>query len=155
VTATDVAGNETVLTTSYAILGGLGGQLKPSPFLNVATAGSSLPVTFDLGTAAAAGIPRTKPLPHPGKPGGSSSDTIAGLFAAGFPLTQQVDCSDPSVAIGQAQMPNVDAHVNKDGGFHLVWKSETSWLGTCRALILRFDVPGWRDANVAFLVRFR
>jgi hypothetical protein len=49
----------------------------------------------------------------------------------------------------------VDAHVNKDGGFHLVWKSQASWAGTCRVLVLRFDVPGWRDANVAFLVRFR
>ena len=78
-----------------------------------------------------------------------------GLFAAGFPLTQQVDCGDPSVAIGPAQTPDVDAHVNKDGSLHLVWKSEARWAGTCRTLILRFDVSGWRDASVVFLVRFR
>jgi hypothetical protein len=155
VTATDVAGNETVVTSSYAVLGGLSGQLKPAPFLNVATAGSSLTVSFDLGSASVAGIAIPKPRPHPAKPGGSGSEVMAGLFAAGFPLTQQVDCGDPSLAIGPAQTPDIDAHVNKDGGFHLWWKTDGRWAGTCRALVLRFDVPGWRDASITYFVRFR
>jgi hypothetical protein len=69
-------------------------------------------------------------------------------------VSQEVDCGDPATAIGPAQTPNVDVHVNQDGRFHLVWKSEKSWAGTCRALVLRFDAPGWRDARLMFLVSF-
>jgi hypothetical protein len=36
---------------------------------------------------------------------------------------------------------------------HLVWKSEKSWAGTCRALVLSFERP-WHGATLGFLVRF-
>jgi hypothetical protein len=153
VTATDAAGNQTVRTTSYAVLGDLGGSLRPAPAWNDATAGSALPVSFDMGPAA--GTVRSNPRPRPGKPGGQGNEALVGLYAAGFPVTQEVDCGDPATAIGPAQTPNVDVQVSKEGRFHLVWKSEKSWAGGCRTLILRFDVPGWRDARLAFLVSFR
>jgi hypothetical protein len=154
VTATDAAGNQTVATTSYAVLSDLGGPLIPVPAWNDATAGSALPVSFDLGPAAT-GAATSQQGPGRGKPGGPGSQELAALFAAGFPVTQEVSCGDPATLIGPAQTPNVDVQVNKDGRFHLVWKSEESWAGSCRTLILRFDVDSWRDAPVMFLVRFR
>jgi streptogramin lyase len=149
VSTTDVAGNETVRTTSYAVLGNLGGPLRPAPAWNQATAGSALALSFDLGPAV--GAARSKLGTRPGR---SGDEAIAGLFAAGFPMTQAVDCGDPATAIGPAQTPNVDVHVTKDGRFHLVWKSEERWAGSCRALVLRFDVAGWRDASLAFFLNF-
>jgi hypothetical protein len=151
-TATDVAGNQTTGTSAYAVVGDLGGQLHRSPDWNDATAGSALTVSFDLGPEA--GTVASKQRPRPGKPGGPGNQALPGLFAAGFPVTQAVECGDPATAISPAQTPNVDVHVNQDGRFHLVWKSEKSWAGTCRALVLRFDVPGWRDARLMFLVSF-
>jgi streptogramin lyase len=153
VSATDVAGNSAVRTTSYAVLGELGGSLRPAPAWNDASAGSALTVSFDLGPAA--GTALSKPEPRRSGPGGVGSEGIAGLFVAGFPVTQAVDCSDPDTAMGPTQTPNVDVNVTKDGRFHLVWKSKESWAGSCRALILRFDVSRWGDASIVFLVRFR
>ena len=66
-------------------------------------------------------------------------------------MTQRVDCGDPSRSIGPAQRANVDVNVSRDGRFHLIWKSEKSWAGTCRSLVLLFDVP---EAALRFLVRF-
>ena len=51
-------------------------------------------------------------------------------------------------------MANVDINVSRDGRFHLVWKSEKRWAGTCRALVLSFDEPDVIGASLTFLVRF-
>ena len=150
--ATDVAGNQASASTSYVVLGDMGGQLRPAPAWNAATAGSALTLSFDLGSSAGSAVSKRQLSGKPGKPGGQA---VVELFAPGFPMTQQVDCGDPATAIGPAQTANVDANVSKDGRFHLVWKSDERWAGTCRALILGFDAPGWRDANLVFLVKFR
>ena len=152
VNATDVAGNGAGASTSYVVLGDLGGQLRPAPAWNAATAGSALTLSFDLGSSAGSALWKRQLHAKPGKPGGQA---VVPLFAPGFPTTQQVECGDPGTAIGPAQTANVDANVSKDGRFHLVWKSEDRWAGTCRALTLRFDVPGWSDASLVFLVAFR
>ena len=152
VNASDVAGNGAGASTSYVVLGDLGGQLRPAPAWNGATAGSALTLSFDLGSSAGSALWKRQLHAKPGKPGGQA---VVPLFAPGFPTTQQVDCGDPATAIGPAQTANVDANVSKDGRFHLVWKSEDRWAGTCRALTLRFDVPGWSDASLVFLVAFR
>ncbi len=152
VNSSDVAGNGAGASTSYVVLGDLGGQLRPAPAWNVATAGSALTLSFDLGSSAGSALSKRQLHAKPGKPGGQAD---VRLFAPGFPATQQVDCGDPETAIGPAQTANVSANVGKDGRFHLVWKSEDRWAGTCRALTLRFDVPGWSNASLVFLVAFR
>jgi len=112
-----------------------------------------LTISFDMGSTVGSAASKQHPLTKPGRPAGQA--LIQQVFATGSPLTQRVDCGHPATAIGPAQIPDVDVNVGKDGRFHLVWKSLGGWSGTCRALILRFDVAGWRDASVAFLVGFR
>jgi streptogramin lyase len=152
VTATDVAGNPTVRTTSYAVLGYVGGRLKPFPAWNEARAGSELPVWFDLGPALGTAGHSQRPS---GDHGNRDDRPPAGLFAAGFPITRAVDCGDLVTAIGPAEAPNVEVHLSRGGRLQLEWKSDRRWAGGCRTLTLRFDIAGWRDAAIVFLVRFR
>jgi streptogramin lyase len=152
VSASDVAGNGASASTSYVVLGDLGGQFRPSPAWNAATAGSALSISFDLGSSVGSALSKRQLNAKPGKPPGQA---VVQLFAPGFPMTQRVDCGDPETTIGPGDTPKVDVNVSKEGHFHLVWKSEERWSGTCRALILSFDVAGWRDANLMFLVAFR
>jgi hypothetical protein len=152
VSATDVAGNPGTATSTYLVLGDPGGSMLPAPAWNDANAGSSLTASFDLGTF---GAVSTQGRPHHGRPsghhGGHRHGVLSSLFTPGYPMTQRVDCGDPSRSSGPAQRANVDVNVSSDGRFHLVWKSEKSWAGTCRALVLSFDGP---DAVLRFLVRF-
>ena len=100
VNATDVAGNQASASTSYVVLGDLGGQLRPAPAWNAATAGSALTLSFDLGSSAGSAVSKRQLSGKPGKPGGQA---VVELFAPGFPITQQVDCGDPATVIGPAQ----------------------------------------------------
>ena len=150
VSATDVAGNPGGASSTYLVLGELGGTMLPAPAWNDANAGSSLTASFDLG--ALIGAASTPGRPHHGRPGGHGHGVLSALFAPGIPMTQRVDCGDPSRSIGPAQRASADVNVNGDGRFHLVWKSEKSWARTCRALVLSFDGP---DAALRFLVRFQ
>jgi hypothetical protein len=65
-----------------------------------------------------------------------------------------VDCDDPAVALAPFEPADVNVQVSKTGRLHVVWKSDHAWAGTCRAFVLRFDLDGWRDAPVTFLVSF-
>jgi hypothetical protein len=150
ITATDVAGNVGGATATYLVLGDLGGSMLPAPAWNDATAGSSLTVSFDLRTLI--GALRTHGRPHHGRHG--VSGVLSALLAPGFPMTQQVDCNDPTRSIGPSMKANVDINVSRDGRFHLIWKSERRWAGTCRALVLSFDEPDVPGASLTFLVRF-
>ena len=147
VNATDVAGNPGGATATYLVLGDLGGSMLPAPAWNDATAGSSLTVSFDL--RALIELIRTHGRPHHGGLGGHGHVVLSALFD--YPMTQRVDCGDPTRSIGPAQRADVDLNVSRDGRLHLVWKSEKRWAGTCRALVLPFDGP---DVPLRFLVRF-
>ncbi len=147
VNATDVAGNPGGATATYLVLGDLGGSMLPAPAWNDATAGSSLTVSFDL--RALIELIRTHGRPHHGGLGGHGHVVLSALFD--YPMTQRVDCGDPTRSIGLAQRADVDLNVSRDGRLHLVWKSEKRWAGTCRALVLPFDGP---DVPLRFLVRF-
>jgi hypothetical protein len=150
VTATDGAGNTVTVSTHYAVLSGLSGSLLPYPTLNVESAGTALPVTFDLGPAAAASA-STHTKTGSARP--RALETVP-PFAAGYPASQQVDCDAPNVALGPLEPADVNAQLSKTGRLHVVWKTRQSWAGTCRAFAMRFDLDGWRDAPVTFLVHF-
>ena len=83
VNASDVAGNGAGASTSYVVLGDLGGQLRPAPAWNAATAGSALTLSFDLGSSAGSALSNRQPHTKPGKPGGQA---VVRLFAPGFPI---------------------------------------------------------------------
>ena len=96
------------------------GFLQPvdnPPTVNVVKAGSAIPVQFSLG-----------------------GDQGLGIFAFGFPVSQQVACgsSDPvsdieeTFTAGHSSLsydPTLDQYT-------YVWKTERTWEGTCRQLVV-------------------
>lgn len=87
------------------------------PVLNVAKAGNSIPVKFSLGL-----------------------NLGLSIFQPGYPQVQQVSCeaSAPQDAIDQTTTANsgltYDATTNQ---YTYVWKSNNSWSGMCRQLVVR------------------
>ena len=90
------------------------------PTVNVVKAGRAIPVKFSLG-------------------GNKGLD----IFAAGFPVSGQMACSDggplsdieETVTAGGSSL-SYDAATDT---YTYVWKTENSWAGTCRGLIVRLN----------------
>ena len=84
--------------------------------VNVAKAGSAIPVKFTLG-----------------------GDQGLGVLAAGYPRSVQVACvaSDPVDAIEETDTAGASSLSFADGQYHYVWKTEKGWSGTCRQLVVK------------------
>lgn len=101
------------------------------PTLNVATAGRSIPVKFSLG----------------------GNQGLA-VFAAGYPASSLIlcDASDPGVTIEET--------VNAGGSslsydpatdtYTYVWKTDRTWKGTCRMLVVKFTDGSQHVAKFRF-----
>ena len=120
VTATDLSGNATTVTVSYTVGYRFSGFFQPvdnPPILNVAKAGSAVPVIFSLG----------------GNQG-------LGILAPGSPTTTQIGCDnaaptdtvpdDPTDTAGKSGL----SYDSKSGQYTYVWKTDKKWGGTCRRL---------------------
>jgi virginiamycin B lyase len=129
VNASDGAGNTAKATSSYIAFSRITGSVASG----VQRAG--LWATLELGLGAPA------------------SRDVSALVAPGFPVSQQVDCANSSIAIGAANAADVRLAARQD---LLVtrWRTERSWAGTCRALTFRFAASGWRGADATFVVAF-
>ncbi|HEY7401372.1 MAG TPA: hypothetical protein VH989_10820 [Actinomycetota bacterium] len=138
VSATDGAGNASGITHGYVVFLGVQGPLADPELQH---AGSSLPVTLAYGPASV--LKRTK-----------LSRSAATPLAASTRTTQQVSCNDPSITLGDPQAADLNAHFTGNGREHIVWKTDGSWAGTCRNLVLTFEVVGWESARAVFVVRF-
>jgi hypothetical protein len=87
------------------------------PTLNAAKAGSAIPVKFRLG-----------------------GDQGLAVFAAGYPKSQKVDCDtaapidaiEETVTVSSSSL----SYSAGTGQYNYVWKTDKSWWGTCRQLIL-------------------
>ena len=101
------------------------------PTLNIATAGSGIPLKFSLGGFHGLGI-----------------------FAPGFPSSGEVQCSahepgdtiEETVNTGGSSLsydPGTDRYI-------YVWKTNKAWKGTCRFLIVRFNDGTERYAKFRF-----
>jgi len=101
------------------------------PVVNVATAGSSIPLKFSLG-----------------------GDHGLNIFAAGFPASGQVSCAendptqtvDETVTAGQSSLqydPATERYI-------YVWKTNRTWRATCRLLTVRFNDGTERQAKFRF-----
>lgn len=89
------------------------------PALNVATAGSSIPVRFSLG----------------------GNQGLA-IFASGYPASSPITCdaSDPGTTIEET-LNTGGSGLNYDttsGQYTYVWKTDRAWKGTCRMLVVAF-----------------
>jgi virginiamycin B lyase len=140
VTATDGAGNATTLSHGYLIFAGVGGTLANGK----SQAGSALTLVLDLGAPSAQ--PARKPNAGQGRAVGSTSPTTV-------PSTQAVSCDDPSIVLGSPSPADVRA-MSLDANNHLslTWKTDRTWAGTCRALVVPIDA--WGGATAFFPVRF-
>jgi len=106
----------------YGLAYPFGGFLSPvdaPPTVNVAKAGSAVPVKFSLG-----------------------SDLGLAIMAAGSPSSVQVACSASSTvdAVEETSASSTSGlHYNASSNqYTYVWKTEKSWAGTCRELRLAF-----------------
>ena len=101
------------------------------PTFNVVKAGSAVPVKFSLG-----------------------GDQGLDIFDTGYPISQEIACKDA------APMDNIEQTVSVgDSGlqydattdtYTYVWKTQKSWSGTCRQLIVRSDDGRDHIANFKF-----
>lgn len=101
------------------------------PVLNSVKAGSAIPVKFGLG----------------GNQGLS-------IFAAGYPLSRQINCDSntPTDAI-EATVTAGGSSLSYDpltDTYTYVWKSQKSWAGTCRQLVVTYIDGTVRMANFQF-----
>jgi hypothetical protein len=88
------------------------------PVLNVVKAGSGIPVIFSLG-------------------GNQGLD----IFAAGYPKSQTIACDASAPADGIESTVTAGgsslSYSTSTGRYTYVWKTDKSWTGTCRALIIK------------------
>ena len=116
--ATDPSGNAALpVTRTVKVIYDFHGFFQPvdnPPVLNQANAGRSIPVKFDL-----------------------SGNQGLGIMAAGSPYSQQVTCGsstpvdlEETGTAGNSSL-TYDASSNR---YIYVWKTESSWAGTCRVL---------------------
>ena len=134
VNATDNTGNASSASVSYSVIYNFSGFFSPVdnlPVLNTVKAGRAIPVKFSLG-----------------------GDQGLDIFAAGYPKVQQIACA--SSAPGDA----IEETVTSGGSslqydpasdtYTYVWKTQKSWAGTCRQLIVKLDDGTEYVANFKF-----
>src|SRR6266511_3839826 len=101
------------------------------PAVNVVNAGRAIPVKFSL-----------------------SGDKGLNIFAAGFPVSQQIACGDgaPESEIEQTVTAGGSSlsYDAESDTYTYVWKTEKPWAGTCRQLIVRLNDGSERVAFFKF-----
>ena len=125
VTLTDNCGVQTVRTFNLSVttqfnFAGFFAPVDNLPTLNVATAGSAIPVKFG--------------------PGGNQGLNI---FAPGYPASSQIACD------AHAPGDEIEQTVNAGGSslsydqttdrYSYIWKTDKAWKGTCRPLVVRLS----------------
>ncbi len=118
-TASDGAAVSNEATVSIAVRYAFTGFFAPvsnPPALNTVNAGQSVPVKFSL-----------------------AGDFGLGIIAGGYPVSQPVNCTT-GAPLGTAQATAANAPLGYDAGsgrYSYVWKTDSSWVGTCRLFTLR------------------
>lgn len=127
VTATDVAGNTGQATHGYVVFDDIRGPITNH---DVFSAGRVIPIILELGVR-----------PH------------GPMFASGYPFMRTVNC-ETGKAIGPGATADVRTHINGTGHLLLQWRTDGSWDGSCRSLVVRFGLDGWSGADATFTLRF-
>lgn len=130
-TATDGAGGESACNFTVTVLYNFSGFFQPVdnlPVVNAATAGSAIPVKFSL-------------------------SGNKGLNILSMAFSQQVSCVggvattiEETVAAGGSSL-SYDATLDQ---YIYVWKTDKSWKGTCRLLIVKLNDGTTHVANFQF-----
>jgi uncharacterized repeat protein (TIGR01451 family) len=132
VTATDAAGNESecsfTVTVRY-IFTGFFSPVNNLPTLNSVNAGRAIPVKFSL-----------------------SGDKGLNIFAPNNPSTVSLNCNtnDPGVDVVETLTAGGSSLSFGGDQYNYVWKTESSWAGTCRQLIITLNDGSVHVANFKF-----
>lgn len=134
VTATDAVGNQTTGQFNVTVLYNFTGFFAPVdnlPTLNVVNAGKAIPVKFTL-----------------------SGDKGLNIFAAGSPYSISINCD------GSLPQSDIEETVNAGSSslnytassdqYNYVWKTDNSWAGTCRQLVVKLNDGTEHRANFKF-----
>jgi hypothetical protein len=132
-TATDKAGNTATASATYRVIYRFTGFFRPVdnlPTLNVAKAGSAVPVKFSL-----------------------SGNQGLSIFAAGYPKSMAISCNstastdgvEETVTAGGSSL-NYDASADQ---YIYVWKTDKAWTG-CRQLVVKLNDGMEYQANFKF-----
>jgi len=121
-TATDNAGNTASATANYRVIYDFAGFFQPVdnlPTINEVKAGQAIPIKFSL----------------------NGYQGLA-IFAAGYPASAAIACSanEPGSVIEEIANPGSSGLSYSAGTdqYNYVWKTDKSWKGTCRMLVVRF-----------------
>jgi YVTN family beta-propeller protein len=134
VNAMDNAGHPASLVHTYNVIYNFSGFFPPVdnlPMLNKVKAGSSVPIKFSL-----------------------SGDQGLNVFEADYPKSQAITCDtsaplsdiDETVTAGSSGLA-YDASADQ---YVYVWKTDNSWAGTCRQLIVQLNDGTIHPANFKF-----
>lgn len=124
VTATDFADNVKTITVNYNVIYDFNGFFQPVenlPELNAVKAGSAVPVKFSL-----------------------NGNQGLSIFASGYPKSQQFNC-DSNTPVDNTIIETVTAGASSlsyDAAadqYVYVWKTDKSWAGLCRQLVVRLN----------------
>jgi hypothetical protein len=132
--ATDAAGNTGTSSFTVTVSFAFNGFFRPIdnlPVVNVVKAGQSIPVKFSLG-----------------------GNMGLAIFAAGYPKSNVLTCSsgaptdviEETVTAGGSSL----SYDPLTGQYNYVWKTEKSWAGQCRQLIVKFADGNQQVANFNF-----
>ncbi|HEY6231816.1 MAG TPA: PxKF domain-containing protein, partial [Pyrinomonadaceae bacterium] len=134
VNATDAHGNSSSCSFNVTVLYNFTGFFAPVdnlPILNVVNAGRAIPVKFSL-----------------------SGNKGLNIFAAGSPSTVSINCD------GSAPQSDIEETVNAGSSslsytsgsdqYVYVWKTDSSWAGTCRQLVVKLNDGTEHKANFKF-----
>jgi len=133
-TAVDNAGNTDTKNCSYSVIYNWSGFFRPVdnlPVLNVAKAGSAIPVKFSL-----------------------SGYQGLSIFAPGYPRSVVIPCDstalldgiEETVTAGGSSL-NYDASADQ---YIYVWKTDKAWAGSCRQLVVMLNDGEAYWANFKF-----
>ena len=131
VTATDAAGNQTTgsfnVTVRY-LFSGFFSPVDNLPTMNVVNAGRAIPVKFSL-----------------------SGNKGLNIFPAGYPVSILMNCDGSGESEIEETVTAGNSSLSFSGGqYHYVWKTQGSWAGTCRRLVIKLNDGSEHTANFRF-----
>lgn len=118
---TDASGNYAECSFTVTVLYNFTGFFNPvsnPPAFNNVNAGRTIPLKFSL-----------------------SGNKGLSIFAAGYPMSQQIACSDsaPLSDLEGTETAGGSTLTYSPDTYHYNWKTESSWAGTCRILIVKLN----------------
>jgi hypothetical protein len=131
-TATDSHGNTASCSFTVTVLYNFTGFFSPvanAPTLNSVNAGRAIPVKFSL-----------------------SGNKGLNIFAANNPYSISFNCAtnDPGVDVTETLTAGGSSLSYGPDTYNYVWKTESSWAGTCRQLVVTLNDGSAHIANFKF-----